>query len=254
MSRNAFNSEEQTNLQHLSAMLHLFHHRNKNQHRHSLWWRHFSVFRRQLNNLVKDTVQLNATPASHIARTKKKFRDPQVQTRIRERLTFWQEVLVPRWQRAFSQTTADKRFAVLGLVLLAVLAEVCATTGVTTAFEDLAQTEVEQVLEKFAKEQWRPDSLGPEQGAEVEDVGEAVRRNQDGVVGTTAVQSLELSTATDLEDRSTNTVKKEATVQSKPLNRSISKVTKNNSIATHQVKKKKRRKGGNAIDDLFAGF
>lgn len=255
MSRDSFAVEEQKTLQHLSDMLHLFHHRNKNQHRHSLWWRHFSVFRRQLNYLVKDIAQLNSIPDTHVARTKKKIRDPQLRARVQERLSFWQGTLVPKWQRAFSQTTADKRFAVLGLVLLAVLAEICATTGLTAVFEDLAQVEVERVLERFAREEWKQDAGVTEQSSGMEDVGEAIERDDaDGMVATTAVQHPELVIASDRETSVATPLPEARPVPSKPLEPSAPKNAQRTSTSKPSAKKKKRRKGDNAIDDLFAGF
>nr|POE90350.1 ribonuclease mrp protein subunit rmp1 [Quercus suber] len=254
MLRDSITPEDQKNLQHSSSILHLFHHRNKNQHRHSLWWRHFSVFRRQLNYLVKDAIELNTTPVSHVARNRKKFRDSQLQTRLRQRLSFWQQVLVPKWQRAFSQTTADKRFAVLGLVLLAVLADVCATTGVTTVLEDLAQVAVEQVLEKFAREEWKPDLLGAEPGAFAEDLGEVIGRN---MVGSAAVANAESETVADQEKEGTDVISDVGHVRT-GLRKPSSLPSLNHDVTSdavvEQKKKKKRRKGGNAIDDLFADF
>lgn len=42
-----------TLLQHL-RLLHLLHHRNKNQHRRSQWFRHFSTFRREAGRACTD--------------------------------------------------------------------------------------------------------------------------------------------------------------------------------------------------------
>ncbi|KAF2768475.1 hypothetical protein EJ03DRAFT_257773, partial [Teratosphaeria nubilosa] len=149
--------EDWQTLQHLSDLLHIFHHRNKNQHRRSTWWRHFSIFRRQLTCLGNEMTSLHEVPTTHLEKTKKKFRDQQIRKQLDQRIPFWQDVMVARWQHAFSQIAADGRFSVLGLVLLATLAEACRITGITAAIEDLGQAEVEKVLAKFAEESREDD-------------------------------------------------------------------------------------------------
>lgn len=213
-------------LQHLSNLLHLFHHRSKNQHRHSIWWRHFSIFRQQLKKLITEITALKETPTTHLARTKKKFQDVETKRRIDQRLAFWRDVTVCKWQRSFSQIVADGRFSVLGLVLLAVLAEVCRIVGITAELEELGQAEVEKVLEIFAAEAWSDEDAVAERH---EDVGQVVRRDEATDDATKAVLQ---------EPVADNTKKRALTECSEQL-----------------VKKKKtRRKKANAIDDLFSGL
>lgn len=228
----SFSKHDQENLEHIADLLHLFHHRNKNQHRRSIWWRHFSTFRRQLNALVEDIRGLNKIPTTHLERTKKKARDKETQNKISERLTFWQDVLVSKWQNAFSQAVADGRFSVLGLVLTAALAQVCQIVGITTTFEDLGQTEVEKVLDEFSREQSWDDGGHANVSADgEEDVGQVVARGE-----------------VKADDRfDTNTVPH----GHKKIVRD--KATAKPSKATTQPARKKRRKG-NAIDDLFSGL
>ena len=146
--------DDQATLQHLSDILHLFHHRNHNQHRRSIWWRHFSVFRKHVSKLVADLEDLKEVPPTQLARIQKKARDQQTRTTMERNLVFWRDVLVPKWQHAFSQVIADGRFAVLGLTLIAILAEVCRILGITAIYEEMGQLEVEKVLERFAEEGW----------------------------------------------------------------------------------------------------
>ena len=77
-----FSKNEQEALQHLSDILHLFHHRNKNQHRRSIWWRHFSNFRRQLDALVGEISGLLEVPNTHLERTRKKVKDKEMRLTI----------------------------------------------------------------------------------------------------------------------------------------------------------------------------
>jgi hypothetical protein len=171
--------EDGQSLRELANLLHLFHFRNKNQHRHSLWWRSFSTFRQQLNQLIKDISLMTDVPATHLARARKRSQDAKVRTRLLNRTTFWQDVLLTKWQHTFSQLVADGRFAVLGIILIACLAQVCAITGLTAGLEQLGQAEVEKVLEEFAKEDWGlgPVSLG---STTCEDLGQIIAREPIG--------------------------------------------------------------------------
>lgn len=226
-----FSKDDQAALQHLSDLLHLFHHRNRNQHRRSIWWRHFSVFRKQSNLLLEDIKKLNEVPRTHLERSRKKTHDKQIQTRITERLEFWQNVLVAKWQSSFSQIIADGRFASLGLVLVAILAQVCQITAITTALDDLGQVEVEKVINKFGQEDWQADLEHDDEHAQRdEDVGVAILRDSQALEDVRD-ESLTLTTA----ESASKSEHKRKTLKSEP-------------------KAKKRRKNGNAIDDLFSGL
>jgi ribonuclease MRP protein subunit RMP1 len=133
-------------LAHFSTLLHLLHHRNQNQHRRSTWYRHFSLFRRHLTALLADYTTLSTPPTTNVERTRLKALTPNLHTRISARLTFWQDVLVARWMRAFSQVVADGRFSVLGLVMLGVLGGVCRVVGVVDGLEAEGQAEIERLL------------------------------------------------------------------------------------------------------------
>ena len=215
-------------LQHLLDILHLFHHRNKNQHRRSIWWRYFSTFRRQLNALVVEARRLHEAPTSHLERSRKKTRDQETKTNLAERCIFWRDTLVPKWQNSFSQIVADGRFAVLGLVLLAALAEACQITDITTAYEDLGQEEVEKVLEQFSEEHWM-EGIETDAGSSVlgEDLGEAVSRDDTDRTLVPIVTSSE---------RHGNTVRQIITA------------------ASDDRPPRTKRKKANAIDDLFSGL
>lgn len=80
-------------------ILHLVHHRNLNQHRHSIWWRSFSVFRRELSHLLSEyaTYQppLAATTAS-VSKTSSKASKAAAR-RGAARLEAWKKERVPRW-------------------------------------------------------------------------------------------------------------------------------------------------------------
>ena len=228
-------------LQHLSDLLHLFYHRNNNQHRRSVWWRHFSIFRKQVNTFVTDVQALHIVPETHLARTKKKASDPIVRRQLEQRTKFWQDALIPKWHRAFSQVAADGRFAVLGLVLGAVLAELCNIIGITATYEDLGQAEVESVLHRFAKEDWNDDGThasSPTQRGE--DVGELLQREADGSDRDAAI--------TGQKRGRSPSAKPTFTAAGSRIDDQVAL-----SRPTPKTTKKKRRKG-NAIDNLFSGL
>ncbi|EME43494.1 hypothetical protein DOTSEDRAFT_174354 [Dothistroma septosporum NZE10] len=227
---------DQAELQHLADILHLFHHRNKNQHRRSIWWRHFSVFRKQLSSLVTDLGHLNEAASTNLALTKKKARDARINLTTTKRVNFWQDIMAAKWQHAFSQLVADGRFSVLGLFLLAALSQVCQIVGITAELEDLGQAEVEKVLEEFGKEAWESDERSHQHAGE-EDLGELVQRDGEAASsGTEAINSLR------------QTVPSEQVVNSSPKG---PKSTKKRTATMSDGSYKKKRKRGNAIDDIF---
>ena len=278
----SLSKESLDQLNHFSILLHLFYHRNKNQHRRSTWWRHFSIFRRHLSHLLSDYASLLSVPSTNLERTRKKARDQTIRARIEQRLGFWQNVLVPRWSRAFGQVVVDGRFAVLGLVLMSILAAVCAGVGLVARFEELGQVEVERVLEEFGREVWGGEAVGVSVEGEVEgllgigyedagrrvereDNGEAVeRQGDDGVTHSTIAASTvgmngnELYTSTDeLLDDSIEAVSKPKDSMKDQVEPITAKKTKKRPSALDPKaakKVKKRKTTGDAIDDLFSGL
>ncbi|KAK3117555.1 RNase MRP subunit [Teratosphaeriaceae sp. CCFEE 6253] len=231
-------------LEHQAAILHLFHHRNKNQHRRSVWWRHFSLFRKHLSKLVDHLSSLKEVPTTHLARTRKMAHDNQITIRTDQTLVLWRDVFVPKWQHAFSQIAADGRFAVLGLVLLAALAETCRILHVTAAFESLGQAEVDKVLEQFAEEGWegRDDFIRPSTQASREDTGEVVvREATSGGQGALNRMDDGVGGAQRVVERAASTVESEGTKRS-------------TSAKEGSARKKRRSRKGDAIDDLFSGL
>ncbi|KXS94609.1 hypothetical protein AC578_7045 [Pseudocercospora eumusae] len=226
-------SENLSNLQHLSDLLHLFHHRNKNQHRHSHWYKHFNTFRRQLNALLSHLNSLNSVPSTHTAALqKRKTLDPHLISQTQHRLSFWRDVMFTKWQFAFSQVIADGRFSVLGVFLYSSLAEVGDLVGVNGMLEELGSLEVEKALNEFSKEtEWDEGTPLRRDG---EDEGVVVRREEPG--------EEELGVEGVGEGSAGTIAESPAAV----------KASRKRSAETSTMKpKKKRKKGGNAIDDIF---
>jgi ribonuclease MRP protein subunit RMP1 len=153
-------TSQQADLHHLSSLLHLIHHRNHNQHRRSTWYRHFNLFRRHLSTFLTHLSTLTQTPTTNLARHKKKAQDAKLQLQLQQTLCFWRDVLVPKASHAFGQVVANERFAVLGVVLMAVLCSVCRILGLVNVYEEVGEEETRRVLEAFAEESWRLDGDG----------------------------------------------------------------------------------------------
>lgn len=271
--------EELAHLTHLSTLLHLLHHRNKNQHRRSPWYRHLSLFRGHLSALLTDYTTLTTTPATNVDRARLKTLSPALQTRIAQRLAFWQDVLVARWMRAFSQVVADGRFSVLGLVMLGVLGGVCRVVGVVDGLEAEGQREVERALEEFGREAWGVG--GGEEGVrDGGDEGVAVERVDEGEVVAREDEGEDEGLVADVEERGNDESEKGRAISRDDSNEaderdetdrakatripppSPPKTSKTKPTSTKKrpgdtkpkPAKKKRKKGGDAIDDLFSGL
>jgi ribonuclease MRP protein subunit RMP1 len=173
-------SSQTTDLQHLHALMHLLHHRNHNQHRRSTWYRHFNNFRRHLGSVLEYLTSLNHVPTTNLARHRKKAEDEALRLRIQQTLSFWRDVLVPKTQHAFGQLLADGRFAVLGVVLTAILGHVCRVFGLISVYEELGEEETRKAIEQFAAEGWGEDEglgvLIPREAEKREDFGEILTR------------------------------------------------------------------------------
>ncbi|KAI5259411.1 hypothetical protein E4T42_00082 [Aureobasidium subglaciale] len=174
-------SSQTADLQHLHTLMHLLHHRNHNQHRRSTWYRHFNIFRRHLQTILTHLTALSHTPTTNLARHKKKAEDEATRLRIQQTLAFWRDVLVPKVQHAFGQLIADGRFAVLGIVLMAILGHVCRVFGLIAVYDDLGEEETRKAIEAFAAEGWgEDDGLGvlvSREGERREDFGEVLMRD-----------------------------------------------------------------------------
>lgn len=207
---------EKDQLQTLEAQSHILNSlyiRNKNQHRHSIWWKHFSIFRKQVNGLLNE-----------ISTTSGDSYSDQVNLSLaaQQRVNVWITKYVAAWNAAFSQLIMERRFANLGLLLLAVLARVCAITGIPSTMAAQGRKELlieddgslEQILQVDAIMNDKLDAV---------DFGEVIERFAGQPVSEVVVSS-------------------EAVENHKPR------------IKAQEQKKKSRGKAGDTIGDIFAAF
>jgi len=108
-------SQELTSITHL---LHLFHHRNKNQHRLSKWWKSFSQLRRQTGKLLTEFEALetcvkfsSASASSSSSKVKKRMEKEgkggsgegeskfvrAARETVEQRAEFLERWVVPKW-------------------------------------------------------------------------------------------------------------------------------------------------------------
>jgi ribonuclease MRP protein subunit RMP1 len=79
-------------LKQVHALLHLTHHRNKNQHRLAKWWGALSMLRRNVDKLV---LELEALESLGTGKTAKKERR-EAEAKVQQRVEFLRDVLVER--------------------------------------------------------------------------------------------------------------------------------------------------------------
>ncbi|KAF2404153.1 hypothetical protein EJ06DRAFT_578854 [Trichodelitschia bisporula] len=304
-----------TELLNTTRILHLLHHRNKNQHRAQPWWRHFNMFRRQTTSLLTELSPVPKTttkspPTSKPKPTKAapsgskaKPKAPKTrsllpsevraltaerQERAEARLRLWTEVLVPRWWKAFSQLVAGPQYGAVGVVLLAVLGRVGRILRLVEEFpvregEEEVLKELEKEVEEggdvgvrvereenvtrpFAEEV-RDSGVRMEREAEepVEEKKKGKTRKADAVVSTAkstslkkkreAVLAAEGLVETRMEEME---VDSRVEVKRKPKKSGIEETAEVKAGLKRSMpslkKKAKKKKKGDAIDDIFSGL
>lgn len=126
---------------------------------------------------------LDHVPTSNLARHKKKAEDEGLRLRIQQTVSFWRDVLVPKAHHAFGQLIADGRFAVLGVVLMAILGHVCRIFGLISVYDEIGEEETRKAIEEFAAEEWGNDEglgvLVSREAEKKEDLGEILTREND---------------------------------------------------------------------------
>ncbi|RKF56454.1 putative ribonuclease mrp protein subunit rmp1 [Golovinomyces cichoracearum] len=109
-------------LQSAYNILHLTHHRNKNQHRLSKWYKSFGQLRRQMSKLMLELE--NFKRAQSISSGSENKYVSHARRNFELRIDFIRARLIPKCYLAFSNLIADNQYAVLGLMLMGTLASV----------------------------------------------------------------------------------------------------------------------------------
>jgi len=204
----------------IQEILHLAHHRNKNQHRLAKWWKFLSQLRRHIAKLITELG--NEFPAKTQSLGKERKSDESRET-VLQRVVFLDEHLIPRCYLAFSGVVADNQYAALGLLLLSSLARV---------------RKLVLLLRKEREIKKRKEIKGHDElrGMNMEDIGETVERGD----------NLNQKDDPIKGERNDGRVTKELGTPNLPAHESLGVVRE-----THSKRPKKRRKKGDAFDDLF---
>jgi ribonuclease MRP protein subunit RMP1 len=216
-------------LQSISQILHLTHHRNKNQHRLAKWWRAFSMLRRNISKLSTE-LDTNIQYTALSAKSKKTIESREI---VERRVEFLEDHLVPRAYLAFSQLVADNQYAALGLMLVGTLARVRKVIAPLRGDSEMGDEMIEGK---------RLEGPGVKEG---QDFGEVVKRDE--IIGKAASKDQQL----DDEEREDT-----ATLQQSKKRYNATEEAKESPVqdSTTMKRPKKKRKKGDAFDELFAGL
>jgi ribonuclease MRP protein subunit RMP1 len=103
----------------ISHTLHLFHHRNHNQHRLAKWYKSFSQLRRYISKLI---LELETLDTAIIYSGEESKYVKAAREKVEDRVEFMRTWLEERWYVSFSNLVADNQYAAMGLFLLGTLA------------------------------------------------------------------------------------------------------------------------------------
>jgi ribonuclease MRP protein subunit RMP1 len=215
----------------ISQILHLTHHRNKNQHRLAKWYKSFSMLRRHVSKLSSE-LETNIQYTALSAKAKKTIESRAI---LGARVAFLQDVLIERCYLAFSQLVADNQYAALGLMLMGCLAR------------------VRKVIKPLGRDRDDDDELtGEEKGEGLEkkeelDLGEVIKREELHVEEAGEERNPdEEDGENDAQLRRPKKKKRSVTVEE------AKESTVKDSTTTKRLKKKRKKR--DAFDDLFDGL
>ncbi|KAI9741869.1 MAG: hypothetical protein M1834_000257 [Cirrosporium novae-zelandiae] len=235
-----------------SHLLHILHHRNKNQHHHSHWWRYLCQLRRHISKLI-------------LAIERGNRRD------VEGRVRFLRDVFLGRCLVAFSNLVADNQFAVLGVVLVGEVGRVWGLVSGEDDDEDDKEGVGEVGLGSNSADEEDLGDVVPREEVEVGNMGISIPisdhtfNNTSASISTTPHARNDATTltttptttpTTSTHKSSANKKEKKDTSSPPPSTTTTAGIKRKNSINDRQNKdkKKKKRKKGNAIDDIFAAL
>ncbi|KAF7865744.1 hypothetical protein EAF04_005909 [Stromatinia cepivora] len=233
-----------TTLLSLHHILHLTHHRNKNQHRLSKWYKSFNILRRQITRLLalvpEYVIESSRGKAKVKVKGKAKERGEREERELQGLLGFMRKDVVGGCYLAFSQLVADNQYATLGLMLMGCLARLY------KILESLRVITAEEIAEKTGTVKEETKVNEPEIG---EDLGEKIVRDAptSGVVEDNHAEEKE-----EVEDSEIKKSKvKKRKQEGEALERKTSKLSSLDSTTAKPPKKKRKKKRGDVFDDLF---
>src|SRR5579859_4941690 len=218
-----FGEEEMDALKLEASLLHVLHHRNKNQHHLQQFFKQLSILKRTLSRF------LEGTGSEYI-------------------LQKLRTAVIPNCWEEFSRVVARGEFVALGLVLCGSVARIGVILGIEVGEETVVITkteETETIVQTDELGQVVMREVGTEEIVEVEKFGE----------NDYPVTPSGLTSALEGEDEDVGPDVSEVEVTEK-VTSTVRKVADVAGIGDIQppAKKKRKKRRGNEIDDLFAAF
>ncbi|KAB8291800.1 hypothetical protein EYC80_006592 [Monilinia laxa] len=235
---------QHTHLVALTQLLHLTHHRNKNQHRLSKWYISFGTLRRQVARLLSVVPEYVIESQSRgKVKGKARERKEREERELQGLVKFIGEEVVPGCYLAFSQLVADNQYATLGLMLMGCLARLYKVLG------NLRVLTAEEIAEKAGTVKETAKVNEPEVG---EDLGEKIVRDAPVPGVTESNSDVEEEVKDDTEVKILKQKKRKP--EGEGSDKKTSKLSSLDSTPAKPAKKKRKKKGGDAFDDLFDGL
>lgn len=270
-------SKQSSTLRKQILILDLIIRRGKNQHRSQLFFKHAQILRHALRQLLSVYDQLDKLSAASISKSAEEVRrrfEQEANLRGQREMVeqHIRDVLVPKCYVSFSTVVADLPFANLGVVLVALLAEIAAGKdgiGVPAPIDDLEEVHTKQSRKTSGEAQHRDEISETDRTSVVglstrmtgEDHGEVIeRRYEHSHAGDKSQNQLSMivdknqNIDSDLDSTvSTKTGGGHTKhVQTSNLNASPSGLGAQEQRDTSVVKQKRNKKKKNALDDLFS--
>lgn len=118
--------------------------RNKNQHRAQPWWKSLGMLRKAIAHIMAlDESDRSLRLQSNVLDAKEVRKRLEQETEIRRERDVWvdwsREVLVPRAYVGFTTLVGDSQFAVLGVALVGILADIMSVVGAPMRLESVGE-------------------------------------------------------------------------------------------------------------------
>ncbi|KAF4470780.1 ribonuclease mrp subunit rmp1 [Fusarium albosuccineum] len=234
----------------LLQILNAFNHRHRNQHSSSHWWSSFSLLRRAVRNLSTDL-------ASHPPATKGKNKSKSLVVERHHYPAFarakWMlRHTVPRAYFAFSQLAADNQHALLGLLLLSVLARI------NYLLSDLVPNDSNPNFPSSAANQQIVPNTNPPSTSFSSTNAKPADTGMDMGVAISRQELLPGQNSTSPQPIVTSESHSKERASSRHKSKSTAKVEIGNSLSTKSIHKdkakKKKKKGNDAFSSLFGSL
>ncbi|KKZ64981.1 hypothetical protein EMCG_09107 [[Emmonsia] crescens] len=162
----------------IHTTLHLLYHRNKNQHGGAKWWKWLAMLKRSMGELVRAVRRWERVRDDDDDDEEEEEEEGGggFRAKVLERMRYMHVWVVPRCYVALSTVVADKQFSALGVVLLAVLAQAAQAVAQVEEYHPPGQKECDTKTGNVLPATSAAVSTNRDENVDV-DVGEVVKRS-----------------------------------------------------------------------------